>query len=474
MQTSSLKNNLWRWSGAIITLLAFSAYCWLSVIRHVDFKTAGYDVGIFDQAIRHYAHFMPPYSPLKGIDFNLLGDHFHPILILITPLYWIWNDPRVLLIVQSVLMAASIWLVWVFARRKLPGILAALVTAIYAFGWPLQAMADFEFHEIAFALPLLAWAALSLDEEHPRDRQLFASCLLLLLVREDMGACVLMLGFIRALRKPRKQGIALASIGFVAFFLVTMVIVPAFGDGFGYWQYSVLEEGPVAILKALFLPFDKTRTLLALLIPLGFLPLFSKFSLVAMPIVLQRFLADRESLWTTEYHYNAPVWTIITMATIPVLAKLITKDRIRKVSTWLAAAILLAQAVLSTGINNDMFPLGTMFDRSPQLREQVANKKKIISQIPDNVCVTASERFVPHLTDRTRVTVPGVEAPKPDFIVLHADELPHPVDESITAQDEYDKALATGYTQIAREGGSILLRSGDYQGPRTECGPLAG
>ena len=118
MQTSSLKNNLWRWSGAIITLLAFSAYCWLSVIRHVDFKTAGYDVGIFDQAIRHYAHFMPPYSPLKGIDFNLLGDHFHPILILITPLYWIWDDPRVLLIVQSVLMAASIWLVWVFASRR--------------------------------------------------------------------------------------------------------------------------------------------------------------------------------------------------------------------------------------------------------------------------------------------------------------------------------------------------------------------
>ena len=50
---------------------------------------------------------------------------------------------------------------------------------------------------------------------------------------------------------------------------------------------------------------------------------------------------------------------------------------------------------------------------------------------------------------------------------------PAEIPESVAAWFN-DKALATGYTQIAREGGSILLRSGDYQGPRTECGPLAG
>jgi uncharacterized membrane protein len=29
---------------------------------------------------------------------NLLGDHFHPALMLLAPAYWIWNDTCVLLV----------------------------------------------------------------------------------------------------------------------------------------------------------------------------------------------------------------------------------------------------------------------------------------------------------------------------------------------------------------------------------------
>ena len=56
--------------------------------------------------------------PLKGAGYNVLGDHFHPIIAVFAPLYWIWDSPYVLLIVQTALIAASIPVVYRFARRR--------------------------------------------------------------------------------------------------------------------------------------------------------------------------------------------------------------------------------------------------------------------------------------------------------------------------------------------------------------------
>ena len=38
-----------------------------------------------------------------------------------------------------------------------------MLAGVYAFGWPLWSMANFDFHEIAFAVPLLAAALDALD-----------------------------------------------------------------------------------------------------------------------------------------------------------------------------------------------------------------------------------------------------------------------------------------------------------------------
>jgi hypothetical protein len=55
--------------------------CW-SIHRHLRLQTSGYDLGIFEQAIRGYAHLGAPEATIKAPGFTLLGDHFHPILVL--------------------------------------------------------------------------------------------------------------------------------------------------------------------------------------------------------------------------------------------------------------------------------------------------------------------------------------------------------------------------------------------------------
>jgi uncharacterized membrane protein len=72
-----------------IALGAFALYAFYALCRWPQFLPAGYDLGIFDQVVRSYAHFQAPIVSLKGDDFNIFGDHFHPILALLAPLYWV-------------------------------------------------------------------------------------------------------------------------------------------------------------------------------------------------------------------------------------------------------------------------------------------------------------------------------------------------------------------------------------------------
>ena len=59
-----------RWGLAGIVLLLFAAYTTYAWARHAKYETTGFDLGIFDQVVRAYAHFDAPTSPLKGIGYD--------------------------------------------------------------------------------------------------------------------------------------------------------------------------------------------------------------------------------------------------------------------------------------------------------------------------------------------------------------------------------------------------------------------
>jgi len=144
----------------IIALAIFCAGCYLvsSFTVYAQYLGSGYDLGIFDQAVRAYSHLQAPITPLKARGFDILGDHFHPIIALLGPYYWIWDNPGVLLIAQALLTASSIPVVYRFTRRRAGVGFSWTVAAGYGLAWPIQTMIDVQFHEVAFAVPLLALA----------------------------------------------------------------------------------------------------------------------------------------------------------------------------------------------------------------------------------------------------------------------------------------------------------------------------
>ncbi|HZE33652.1 MAG TPA: DUF2079 domain-containing protein, partial [Actinoallomurus sp.] len=126
----------------VLTVAAAALYAVYSLTRFWTFHTTTYDLVIFDQAVRSYSHLHLPTAIVKGVHngfgphFNVLGDHFSPILALLAPLYWIHDGPQTLLIAQSALLALAIVPLWSYTRRRLGVGAAYCVSCVYALAWP--------------------------------------------------------------------------------------------------------------------------------------------------------------------------------------------------------------------------------------------------------------------------------------------------------------------------------------------------
>ena len=79
--------------AAALALVVFALYSLYSWFQWRHFVIPSWDLGIFAQLAKAYANGQAPIVPIKGEGFNLLGDHFHPITLLLTPFYYVWPNP---------------------------------------------------------------------------------------------------------------------------------------------------------------------------------------------------------------------------------------------------------------------------------------------------------------------------------------------------------------------------------------------
>src|SRR6266699_5265857 len=158
------------------------------------FLACTFDLVIFDQGIRGYAHFQAPVSIARGVSdgegahFMLLADHWSPVLALFAPLYWIYDSPVTLLVAQGVLFALAIPPLWAFTRRQLGAGAAYFVCVAYALSLPVMEAVIFDFHEVAF-VPVLTAVMVERFDGGRRWHTVLAAAALLL-VKEDMGLLV--------------------------------------------------------------------------------------------------------------------------------------------------------------------------------------------------------------------------------------------------------------------------------------------
>jgi uncharacterized membrane protein len=346
-----------RWSphvavvGALTACVA-AAYSVFALTLYRTFQTSTYDLVIFDQAVRSYAHFHPGISIVKGLHngfgphFSILGDHWSPILAALAPLYWLYGSPVTLLLAQAVLFALAVPPLWVFTRRAFGGreggrkaIAAAyLVSLAYALSWPIASALAFDFHEVAFAPVLTALALERLQAGRLRTALIALGALLL--VKEDMGLFVAGIGVYLAVARPRSVtrqlavGLGLIAAGIADTVIATYALIPAFGGRSSYyWGYSALGPNAPhaawhlitdpASLRLLVTPEVKLQTMLWLFGAFCFLSLRSPMVLAAIPLLLERMLSNKfGNWWVTGYQYNAYLVPILVFSAVDGAARL--------------------------------------------------------------------------------------------------------------------------------------------------------
>src|SRR3984957_13883830 len=182
------------WVPWLIALGVFAVYAAISLSRYLQLAPGSWDLGIFTEYVRQLAHLRAPVVNIRGTGFNLLGDHFQPIVGLIAPVFLIFPSAVTLLMVQALLTAVSVVPVSRAAAARLGTGAGRMIGAAYGLSWGLQQMIDFDFHEIAFAVPLLACSLSALLRGKVRAAALWA--LPLVFVKEDQGFTVAALGVV--------------------------------------------------------------------------------------------------------------------------------------------------------------------------------------------------------------------------------------------------------------------------------------
>ena len=460
----------------LLATVCFGLYASLSVTKHLRGDTTGFDLGIFETLVRAYAEGRAPVVELKGIGFNLLGDHFHPILVTLAPFYRLFPTPITLLVAQALLLALSVIPVTRAASRLLGAWPGLGIGIGYGLSWGIQKTVVFDFHEVAFAVPLLAFALEALLRRRWWAAVLWVAPLVL--VKEDLPLTVAALGGYLLLQRQWRLGLGTGMFAGVAMAVAVFVVLPAFNPTHSYPYWSALssatpppgDEGGLVWIPPIETapPLQvKAETVFALLAPTAFVALRSPLLLIALPTVAWRFLSSKPEHWTAGFHYSAILMPITFLAAAHGLTLLrahgprqwSVRTR-RRMVVGVSTLAALASALVPPNPSHAL-----LRPSSWQVPAEAQARVRLLATIPDGATVAAANSLAARLTGRCTVYLfplfPNRKlAPEWIAVALPADsssnEIGMPEPEQLRKLAQLRQA--GGYRTVGEIPGLLLLR----------------
>ena len=441
--------------GVILLFLIVLASMWfmhIVLIAFNDFSFIDEDFAVFDTSIHSVLRGQCLRSSIHSHK-SQLGCHFSPILFLIAPFYFIYNNPRTLIFFQVVPVISAAFIVYLLAKEKLRNpLLAFCFGAGYLFLPHVQSVAFNEFHAANMIPPFVLLTFYFLIKR--RFKAYWVFLLLMISCREEMfltGATIGILAFFlpwKTLRERTQN----RRIGLATFFLCLIVgaaavkyIIPFYADRVGkghpnYPIFSWLGETPREMVKALFchpgeafkfLFLDEKwglyrwRSLCFAFLPMMSLPFFGRimfllpFGIVGLPLMSQSHYMFRLSM-----QYSAGVSPAVAISAIWGASNLIVFSRSssklkRKIAAFLgqrSAMTMIGVGLLTSCLMYSRFfgylPFSKDFDergnvfcgvveRPFRKNIRVSGQSKVIldciKMIPKNASVCTQLRIGHHL-----------------------------------------------------------------------------
>jgi uncharacterized membrane protein len=501
-----------------LAFLLFSSY-FICYVTHLQaaYATNAEDLGIMDQAIWSTVHGQILHQTIcntisetncagsEGI--TRLAIHVEPILFPISLLYLFWPDPRTLLVLQTIVVAAGAYPAFWFARLRLRNELAAVVIALLYLLYPVQQQATTDdFHAVTFTASLLLFTFYFLYTR--RIGWLFAFAFLSMACKEEIPLVITMFGLWSLLfQRYRYIGLTLMLIGLLWFCLAFYVVMPHFsptGQPLLISRYTDLGQGPVqaiisifrnpkAFLKQYILDKDHLVYLHILFSPAIYLPLLAPWALIiTVPSLLINMTSSSKDMYSGLYQYNAEIVPILIIATVEALVLLLWLTRLVRTNWKLVqkqtqqtlrnayssfpiwqrtdfmqgcVLAMLLGLVLLRSIRFDVIYHGRLpFSHGfswPAPSAHTALAEQFIDKIPPDISVSAQSELVPHLSHRSAIYLFPYKADQAKYVFLDVTSDVYPYYSFHDYLQAVKNTLSSGqYSIIAAQDGYLLLRRG--------------
>jgi len=419
--------------------------------QHANWRSLGFDTGIYDQGMWLLAHGRDPFMTMRGMDY--WGHHLALVGYLFAPLYRLGGGVQAVSLVHTAWVAAGAIPLWLLARdRWAPtggggrdassapatdpadgevqpadaGLgrswMALAVPVAYLLHPAVQWVTWWLYHPDSMAItPLLfAWWLARVG----RWRWFAVACAAALACKEDVALAVIVLGLVlalrdvrrprsRAARARRRAGLLTAALGAAWFLFASKVVIPLRNDHappFYESYFPALGASLGEILRNLVLHPSRALGLLRrprvpdyalkMLGPVGFvLPFLGPLGfVVAGPQLGVNLLVEVQDGATIKSQYASLPIVGIFLGVVEGMALLRRRPALlRAAALWLVGCAVVGSHLYGLAPYSRDFRTGVWADRSPA---NLAELDRAAATVPPMARVAASWNIVTHFTHR--------------------------------------------------------------------------
>lgn len=411
-------------------------------LRYDNFFSGRFDLGNMDQTVWNTVHgrIFKLTDPDGTNIISRLSIHADFILILISPLYFIWQNPKMLLLLQSVVLAFGALFVYLIAKEISKNKKFSLIISIcYLLNPALQFTNLYDFHGITLATTFLLGAFYFLVKK--RNVLLVIFLLLAASTKEEIWIYFSIFGIAIAIRQFIKRKsitdykellftVFLIFTGFFMFYEFIWKIIPYFrgGDHFALSYYSDFGGSATAITKnILFNPVkilttvfhkDNLTYFFELFGPLGFIPLIGlPFLFFAAPDFAVNLLSSNLQLHQIYYQYSAALTPFIFIAAM--FGAKFVNLKIKRISlTAISLFMLISTLSFQYFIGPLPFSLKPNIDMFSKQLTYANEINDFIESIPTRYSIAATNNLGSHLSHRQNIYTIPVGINKADVILF--------------------------------------------------------
>ena len=407
-------NLLRRWAPRLLFgvlfiwyFVTFERLVWM---RHSNFGTFDYDLGMYDQGVWLLSRGRQ-FMTVRGM--KVFGHHANIGYLLFVPAYWLGFGGAQFLDIMNTLGVMLVTIpLFALGRRHLRSDWAGLLlAAIYLFHFVPQWMIQETFHPENLAAPFLVGAFYFASAS--RWRAYWWCVAFALIWKEDVGLYVLMMGVVVLLLfRARRVGVFTMIAGALWFLVATKAIIPFFspeGAVFDNLFGALGASANAVVINSIRHPTLTGRILadhkaeegaLRIIRPYGYVPLGAPLLfLMGLPQHLVNFLSIQNFTWNPQAHYVMLPFTSVTLAGVRTV---VTRTRV-----WLSWGLIAVMAIGVASTQDQGVGPWTQngkagFWPTTDSPRNVAIRK-LMKKIPDDAIVSTSYFILPHMSHRPEI-----------------------------------------------------------------------